>query len=573
MNNFIIILTSFLTALWVGLASSIGLYSCRNTAFLLVALGAAAAGTVLVHRRWRWALIGLVYLIFVPWGAAVLCGLAAGGVAALAPGGKSGLFRGIFGMTLTLVVLGLYFGGIDLLFNPALMRWSIAALAASAFLIWTYFAGGPAKLIPVIFLIAFTVLLGAVFGHQISYSGNSGGRIDAYSGSSENEGELITAARHYKLPRDLTRFEASALIASVLSGKQEQKVLFLGEIPATVTEHFKSFRWVDEVDIYLNAGAYGKEQFTFPEYLRRQAQAGRKYDLIFIAELPASRPEARRELLNYLTEHLLAAGGVLIVPQEYDDGSLPFPGKSIRLPGSNGSLLARSPSPEKLSVDLGELDRRLVALQQDDSDPLLAPGALPILYSLPTSAVPRESHQPDGAAAMDRWSRQARSIPQLPLGLAVLGGIYLLARFWVGRLPGVTTHFAAIELGAAAVMLAWSAADYLADRQFFTDYAIGLLPLLVLLALPDGRGKFHFMNLLPFWLTAGVMAFNWPWALVLLPLGLWFALRNLRHGFKAPDAQLFYCGAIIGTMLFLLLDPPATWIAATLLPLPRLLRL
>ncbi|MGE4565347.1 MAG: hypothetical protein AB7F32_10795 [Victivallaceae bacterium] len=573
MNNFIIILTSFLTALWVGLASSIGLYSLRNTAFLLAALAAAAAGTVLVRWRLRWTLIGLIYLIFVPWGSAVLCGLAAGGVAALPPGRRSDHFRGIFGLTLALVMLGLYFGGIDVLFNPMLMRWCIAALAASAFLIWTYFSGGPAKLIPVIFLIAFTVLPGAILGRQVSYSGNSGGRIEAYSGPSENEGELITAARHYKLPRDLTRFEASALIASLLSGKEEQKILFLGEIPATVTEHLRSFRWVDEVDIYLNAGTYGKEQFTFPEYLRRQERAGRKYDLIFIAELPASRAEARRELLHYLAGKLLAPGGVLIVPQEYDDGLLPFAGKSIRLPGSNGSLLARSPSPEKLSVDLGELDRRLVALQRDDSDPLLAPGALPILYSLPTSAVPRESHQIGGAAAMDQWSTRARSIPQLPLALAVLGGLYLLARFWVGRLPGVTTHFAAIELGTAAAMLAWSAADYLADRQFFTDYAIGLLPGLVLLALPDGRGKFNFVNLLPVWLTAGVMVFNWPWALMLLPLGLWLAVRNLRHGFKPPDAQLFYCGAIIGTMLFLLLDPPSTWIAAALLPMPRLLRL
>ena len=221
MNNFIIILSSFLTAIWVGLASAIGLYSSRNTAFLLIALAAAAAGTVLAHWRLRWTLIGVIGLIFIPWGSAILSGLAVGCTAALPPGPKSDFFRKTFAAFLGMILLGFYFGGVDALFHPVLMRCGTAALAASAFLIWTHFSGGPARLAPVIFLITFVVFIGAILDRRNTYSGNSGGKIEAVSGASENEGELITASRRYKLPRDLSRFEASALIASLLSAKEE----------------------------------------------------------------------------------------------------------------------------------------------------------------------------------------------------------------------------------------------------------------------------------------------------------------------------------------------------------------
>lgn len=395
-------------------------------------------------------------------------------------------------------------------------------------------------------------------------------------------------------PRNLKDVSiAPALPASLMpAAKEGMHFLFVSDLHSPLPAVWAALPYVASVDcIWPRAAArFGEASLKVNSYEGRPGrilpELTRRYDLVYLENLPPVSPAALQEFVMLALERTEPKRGVLVLPVAFR-GILPDGLHTAELPGGGGRFLAVS-RDAALTADLGVLDSRLQGHQRafSEGNLFMPAGIFAALYAAaeerPVSAGPI-----GGGVGTVSASGFRLPVPELPRvllwGSPVLWLLLrpLCSRSGSGRARVLLTENAA---GFALVLLAaWQGFD---RRELFTGIPAvllvatgGLMWCDSILRLRVERWFVVLAALLPFSLLLPwrFLLFEPGYLLIAVCAALAAGMVRSRLAGQAESrltqtASVFWCGAglLAGALLFELLGVllpgvPASAPAAALL--------
>ncbi len=382
-----------------------------------------------------------------PWRSAT-AGLLAGGVLSMLPAGSGGVLCRIaggagFAAGFAVDILCFHGGCVPgLLLLPVLLLAVLCALPLC----------GPWRLLPILLLPV------AVFLFSPIYSAESLRRP----------------------PRNLKEVSiAPALPASLMPAVGEgMHFLFVSDLHSPLPAVWAALPYVASVDcVWPRAAArFGEASLKVNSYEGRPGrilpELSRRYDLVYLENLPPVSAAALRSFLEAALGLLRPDRGVLVVPAAFRE-MLPENLHIAELPGGNGRFLAAS-RDAALTADLGVLDRRLQGHQRAFSeDNLFMPaGIFAALYAATEESLAVSTSFPVVNPPPTGFHLPA-GLPRLLLWCVLAA--WLLLRTVCGRSGSGLARVLAVENGAVFSLVLLSAWQGFDRRELFTGIP-SLLP-------------------------------------------------------------------------------------------------
>lgn len=400
----------------------------------------------------------------------------------------------------------------------------------------------------------------------------------------------IYSVRSFQLElRDLRNVSiAPALPASLMPAEGEGMFfLFVSDLHSPLPAVWAALPYVSSVDcVWPRAAArFGDASLKVNSYEGHPGRIlpllTRRYELIYLENLPPVSAAALRTFVEAALERLEPKRGVLVLPAAFR-GALPAGLHVAELPGGEGRFLAAS-HDAGLTADLGVLDRRLQGYQRvfGENNLFMPAGIFAALYAATGGGRPESSVSPDRPEGFRLPTGLPRSLLWV-LPVAWLALRILCGRSGEGRARVLLTENSASF--ALVLLAAWQGYD---RRELFTGIPALLLPAAAGVLLFDSvlrprveRWFVGFASLLPF-----VLLLPWRFFLfepgyllvaVCSALGSGMVRTRIAAGPEsklAPPETVFWSGVglLAGALLFELVGillpgvPAAPLVAALLL--------
>ncbi len=529
------------------------------------ALMGALAGRWLLRRN-AWLGTGLLFFqlqSMIPPALLLLTAAAGFGIFAVRP--MKRLSRKFFQFGVFAGAAAGFFSGGNILLHPTAMQAAAAAfIPAAAMLTGSILPEKPWRVKLLMFFAGLVLAFVMPWKPANLPQVNAQGDRFEYFRTRNGETRVRTAGHLYTLPRDLTRQEADLLTSALQPVKNRIRVLVIEEIPSSAAGQFKSFHWVQSADRIC----FASRQPDFRKLKRNlRKDPAKRYDLIFVQELPGKSSAGKTRFLQSAVRDLLAPDGVLVHPAGLRCEPENF--QTAELPGSGGAMQLCAALNTELAVTFAELEIRLKN-RSDTHHELLPEGLMTSLYDLRQAEPERSWDRSQPGKNFFNMVRQTAAGGGKAFALLFAAGI-LLTLFWFSRYPGYAENFAiaargaGMMLGLTAILIA--AEEFQLLLQLPTAAFFGTIAL----AVPHRNERIRKELLLAVLsaAAAGILLTCGPCknistvipALLLLAPAFWTGSGN--NG--ADSARyLHFLGLLAGIVLFALL-PPETALPAALL--------
>ena len=385
--------------------------------------------------------------------------------------------------------------------------------------------------------------------------------------TADNRAIFRVGNRIYQLPEDLDRNMPDLLTAALQPQMEKLCVLVISELPSQAAVHLQKLHWVEKT-----------ERLTLLAGTQELFRDRKKYDLIFIQELPGRTPAAGNPLFCYILKNMLNPEGVLAAPAEYSCDLPEYHAKL--LPGSGGRIRIWSKVGIPLADSFDKLEKALEKRNAGLAESNLS-GIMQTLYELrpPELKLRCSPHH-----TVTRYLKKIGHY--LPETFILLPGILilLLGICWLSRSPRYGENLAIFVHGAACMLCLLTLLQAAEKYQFFLSaIPLGAFFGFIALALPhrSPRSRPQCLAAMLCAALAGTVMLAVPLeklagygvpgilpAAVLLP-GIFLLASALRcgstHNGSESTRYLHFAGLLTGAVLSILTPHWAVLLTALLL--------